>query len=177
MRTPDKTGLGARAYEIVGDRSAPDYRPDWDASIGLYLVNGSFHPMWSWWAIAVVHLRDLPGVRPASKQYPEAEYEFGIYSLDTPPAGKPFDIDKDALEWARRVLSPPDVIQQFDVGTALPVEERDRIARKVLDLAIDAVVDAHASPDSDFRRWWRAAIPRTVEHVLTGGQHETGRSA
>lgn len=171
--SPFTVGRSARACELHAVRDE-HWRADWDASIGLFLVNGPFHPFWSWWAVLAVHLRDLPGVKPAYRQYPEAEYEFAIHSLDA-GAQRPFDPAKD--RWAERLLSPPDVVKHFDVGTTLPVVERDRVARKVLELAVAAVVDANISPDSDLRRWWESAIPRTVEHVLTSGQHPDGRTS
>lgn len=170
-------GIGA-AWEVVADESTPDRRPDWDASIGLALLSGPWHPFWGWWAVAVVHLRDMPGVRPAYRQYPTAEYEFAIHSLDAGGSvGKPWDVERDYMSWSSRLLTPPDVVKHFDVGTTLPVVERDRVARAVFTSAVAGIVRGGVSPDSDFRSWWNAAIPRTVEHVLTSGQHPDGRAS
>lgn len=174
MRTADKIGTIASAWEFKADRTRPDWKTDWDASLGLYFIHGPFHPLWSWWALALVHLRDLPGMTPANRHYPEAEYEFAIWSLDSPPAGPPFD--PDSHRWAKRTLSPADVVKHFHVSESKPVEERDRIARHVLDQAVDAIIFGMASPDSDYRSWWDRAIDNTIEHALMGGHPPEARA-
>lgn len=177
MRPPEKRGPVAQAWEQTIERTraqteamGEQYMDDWDASIGLFFLTGPFHPLWTWWAIALCHLRDLPGLTPAKRHYPEAEYEFAIWSMDAPG----FDPDH-AEHWASHLLHPADVVKHFDIGTVLLVVERDRIAREVLEIAVDAIVAGHASPDSDNRAWWKRCIDGTVEHILTKGQHATGR--
>jgi hypothetical protein len=173
MRDPDFSGA-ARAWRIADTAKS---EPAHEASIAAWLVNGPFHPLWSWWMVAVISLRDIPGVPPAHRQYPEAEYEFLVMSID-PDVGVP---DLEAIErgddWAvvkdgerHKFLSPADAVVHFhgvdDVG-ALAVGEE----------CISAIVRGAASPDSDWRSWWQAAIPSTVEHVRTGGQHASEGNA
>jgi hypothetical protein len=99
-REPDFSGVG-RAWEM---RMGPQARPDQAATIVGYVVTGPFHPMWSWWMVAVIHLRKIPGTHPAHKHYPEAEYELMIVSLDpeTPP-----DLAETFPQEIRQLL-PPD---------------------------------------------------------------------
>lgn len=159
MREPDLTGV-ARAWRIrINEALKRRHRDEWgydDAGIAVWFVNGPYHPVWSWWMVQVIHLRPIEGAPPAHRKYPEAEYEFGIYSLD--PAMEP---DIDALERGDpkpcfRFLTPPDAIVQFHGIT-------DDQALGVGEAAIQAIV-AGASPDSDFRSWWERYIAGTVEH-------------
>jgi hypothetical protein len=178
-----KVGPAARAIEFTLERSkrlaGDQARVDWDASIGLFFVNGPFHPFWSWWAVACAHLRPIRGGEPPRKHYTEAEYEFAIWSLDTGWESKGVPVpdrfeperDEDVTRWTRRILQPADVVKQFDLPLTMPEAARDAMARRILEQAVDAIINGHASPDSDYRRWWKRAIDQSIEHELTGGQH------
>lgn len=166
MRAPDQAGI-ARAWRVK--HPDPPVEPAHQAGVATWLVNGPYHPLWSWWMLSIVSLRDIPGVPPATKHYPEAQYEFLIISID-PNVGVP---DLEAIEsgddWAvekdgqRKFLSPVDVVVQFD-GVD------DAGALRVGETAIRAIVAGH-STDSAFRSWWERAIRATVDHERTGGSH------
>lgn len=170
MRHHDLGGPAARVWRL--DPTHARRHPDHAASIGAWLVNGPFHPLWSWWMVYVVHLRDVPGQsQPPNLHYPEAAYEFGIVSID-PDVGEP---DVDAIErgddWAvvkdgvrHKFLSPQDAIVQFD-GVD------DAGALEVGEAAIRAIVSGAASPDSDYRSYWERTIPATAEHFRPGQPH------
>jgi hypothetical protein len=132
-----------------------------------WLVNGPYHPLWSWWYVSCISLRDVPGVPPANKRYPEAEYELIVFSLNPdpkPPRPKVPDLDAlaagDATRGLPGFLHPPDVVFQFH-----GVSEQQ--AEQILELAVDRIV-AGQSCDSDFRSWWTAALESTVEHYRNG---------
>lgn len=178
MREPDLTGPATRAWRIRESKAMTEHHVrefGYDhGGIDTWVVNGPYHPFWAWWHVSVVHLRPIPGAPPAQKQYPEAEYEFAIFSLDPDPAasGHPersYPPDIDALEAGDPerglpgYLTPADAVIQFHGCT-------DEQAREVCELAVRAIVNGQ-SPDSDFRSWWERAIPNTVEHLATGG-HE-----
>lgn len=167
MREPDFAGL-ARVWRIRHTTEAEAaHGESWgygSSSLSDYIVNGPYHPFWSWWYVGLVHLRPLDGAPPANKQYPEAEYELMCMSLDPDPKdGRPKtpDLDKieagDVLGGLPGFLSPPDWIVQFH-GVA------DDQAREVAEHAARAIAHGQ-SCDSDFRSWWNAAIPNTVKHV------------
>ena len=78
MREPDVIGNVARAWRVP---KPPDAPKDQDATVAAWLIEGPFHPAWQHWLMSVVHLREIPGVKPAVKRYPEAAYEFLIASL------------------------------------------------------------------------------------------------
>lgn len=106
--------------------------------------------------ISVIHLRDIEGAKPANKQYPEAEYEFLIVSLN--PDHQP---DPDNAAATFRHLTPIDVAEQFHGLT-------DEQAKELCELAVRTIVDGVASPDQDWRAWWKDCIRNTVEHIKTG---------
>ena len=162
MRDPDKQQGPTRAWLIA--KSAVT-RPDQEATIAGWLVNGPFHPLWQWWMLSIVHLRDLPGVPPAQKRYPEAEYEFMIVSLN-PEKGVP---DIDELErtgtWGDPekppFLTPIDVTEQFHGIT-------DAQAHEIAEKAVNAILDGWISPDQDFRSSWSRVIASTIDHYRRG---------
>src|SRR5690242_19959030 len=92
MRHHDLGGPGARAWRLDMEHGARR-TPDHAAGVDVGLVNGPFHPMWSWWYVSVVSLRDIEGVPPANRHYPGAEYEFLIASIDPD-----YTVDVDAIE-------------------------------------------------------------------------------
>lgn len=170
MRDPDFAGV-ARAWRLKKSPEMEQAHVDSfgheSSSLADWVVNGSYHPFWSWWYIAVIHLRDIPNAPPANKQYPEAEYEFMILSLDPRPEarnGGKVDVDKieqgDIEGGLPGFLSPPDVVFQFHGVT-------DEQAIKVGEAAIRAIVNGH-SCDSDFREWWKVSLSKTVEHFVLG---------
>lgn len=165
MRKPDLVGA-AEAWKIAADRSDPRWRPDYDATLAAYLLKARWaHPFWSWWMIAGVHLRPIPGVRPAHRHYPEAEFELTILAIDPTNRGKnpahDYEPDPDQALAGVPWLEPPDLVYQCH-----GVTDSD-FSRIVLDCVM-VIVNGHASPDQDFRNWWRSALNRTVEHYRAG---------
>jgi hypothetical protein len=171
LRPPDKSGV-ARAWRVertvemeANHMTEFGYPP---VQVGpTWLVNGPYHPLWSWWYVSCISLRDVPGVPPANKRYPEAEYELIVFSLNPdpkPPRPKVPDLDAlaagDATRGLPGFLHPPDVVFQFH-----GVSEQQ--AEQILELAVDRIV-AGQSCDSDFRSWWTAALESTVEHYRNG---------
>jgi hypothetical protein len=160
MRPPDVDGF-AKAWYIENKSGVADHQ----ATLAMWLVNAPWaHPFWSWWNIGLLHLRDIPGVKPAHKKYPEAEFEFIILSID--PDWTPID---DASELAKNgipFLHPPDVIEQFH-GVS------DHDARRITEAAVRAVCAGHISPDQDYRSVWHTTIHDTVDHFRAGAHVES----
>jgi hypothetical protein len=109
-------------------------RPDWAATIGSWVVHAPGHsPAWCHFTISMIHLRDIPGVRPANKQYPKAEYELIVAALDP---NHPIDFDNlnaTGFCWLR----PFNVVQQFH-GVS------DEQAVKILETLIEDAVKGQA---------------------------------
>ena len=151
-RVPDFQGVG-RAWEMKVGKQA---RPDQEATLIGYIINGPWHLLWSWWMVAVIHLREIPGVKPPNKRYPGAEYEFMIISIDPdvpPNPDKTFPQDV-------KYLTPIDVVYQFDGVT-------DEQAKEICTTAVKVIIKG-MSPDQDYRSWWENSIAKTVEHYKAG---------
>lgn len=168
MRDPDFSGI-ARAWKINHTQNQEiEHTKSWgyeSSSLRDYVINGPYHPFWSWWYLGLIHLRDIPGVPPPQKTYPEAEYELMCLSLNPDPKdGRPSipDLDKieegDVENGLPGFLTPADWIVQFHGVT-------DEQAIEVCDLAARAIANG-MSCDVDYRSWWNQAIPNTVKHVL-----------
>lgn len=158
--------LHVRVWRIANDEKTKT-EPGHEAGIGTWVVNGPFHPFWKWWMLGVVHLRPIEGMDEPAKQYPEAEYELLIVSLN-PNRGDP---DVDAMErgedWGDesegKFLTPPDLVFHFHGVT-------DEQARDIGEAAALSIVNGVLSPDSDFRNLWITALRTTVAH-FAGGMH------
>ena len=156
-KAPDLTGIGGLAWQIADNRTTPDHA----GSLGGWLVYvPGAHPWWHTWALVLVHLRDIPGVKPAKKSYPEAEYEF--LSIALQPDSTP---DPDHPENGFKYLTPFDVVEQFHGVT-------DGQASRILEGAVRAILGGHVSPDTDYRSVWRALIASTVKHFQEGKHPE-----
>jgi hypothetical protein len=154
MREPDVTGPAGKAWIMTAAASQPDHQAHLES--WLLQVPGA-HPLWQHWVMALVHLRDVPGVKPAHRQYPEAEHELLILSLDP---GHPANPDLAAGE-RLHFLTPPDLVHQFHGLT-------DDRARQLGTMAVRAICNGHLSPDQDFRSVWRTVIDATVAHYRQG---------
>jgi hypothetical protein len=151
VREPTIRGTDADAWQLD--------IPDSPATVACWLVHGmNFHPLWTWWMLTTIHLRDEDGLPPAYKTYGGATHEFQIVSLN--PEQK---IDIDAIEAGGTVsfLQPHDAVVQFG-GV------NDQMAKEVNRIAVHMVCSG-CSPDSDYRQWWNAAILRAAETIRTGG--------
>jgi hypothetical protein len=167
---PDKKGL-ANAWRMdVTPEVSADHLREWGhthGSIGpTWIVNGPYHLLWSWWIVGCISLRPIPGVPDANKDYPEAEYEIGCWSLNPDPdPPRPKIPNITALRGGRlaerpEYLTPQDWRVHFHGVT-------DEQAAKICEYTVDAIVAGH-SCDSDYRTWWRGAITKTVEHFVLG---------
>lgn len=146
---------GRRAWLMT--EYGEDVRPH--TALAVYLVNADgWHIGWNWWQVSVVHLRDEPGVAPARKHYPIAEYEIQILAID-PSHNLP---DPDApLPQDIRPLHPFDLIHQFHGVT-------DEQAAEIAALVVERAVNENVPLDQDLRTFWQEAIDSTVVHYREG---------
>ena len=135
---------------------------DHPACLAHWLVNvKGAHPFWEHWYVALIHLRDLPGVDPAKKRYPEAEYEFIIASISPEEAPEPDPDQKGSYP----LMTPIDVVEQFH-----GVSDRDAI--RIAQAGIQAMMQGRISPDQDFRSMWHGLIWNTIDHFKQGKHPE-----
>lgn len=127
--------------------------PDHAACLaGWILYCPGAHLMWSYWYVGLVHLRELPGVQSAHKQYAEAEYETMVFAIN-PDAG---DVDPDDGPFPH--LEPFDHVVQFH-GV------NDAQAVHVIERMLSLVMSGEISPDQDYRQIWRATLPAIARKV------------
>jgi hypothetical protein len=158
VREPDLVSRmykGVKAWRIT-KRSHLDHQ----ATLESWLVQGNFHPAWTFWQVSAITLADIPGVPPAKKRYDGAEYEFLIASLESPPGSPEVHPDPDDIETLRPLL-PLDVVVQFH-GVA------DGHAAGIVKAAVTVIVMDGVSPDSDNRTWWVQMVNQTADHIRAG---------
>src|SRR6185436_14739660 len=87
-RPADLTGPAGAAW--IADLEKCRRERDHEATLwsALLRVPGA-HPFWSWWLLTVLHLRDIPGVRPAHLQFEGAGHEFSIIAIDPTDESQP----------------------------------------------------------------------------------------
>ena len=162
---PRYDGVGGKVWAFAPP-PADDDDPRRACTIGdLHLLYApAAHPLWAWHVLMAVALRDVPGVPPAIKRYPEAEYEVMVLALhpDHPPP--------DPRKWPMgtgnlNAMEPADAVVQFhDTG--------DDGAAELVELCASAVANGVLIPDSDHAESWRRSIKLTADHIRFGGHPE-----
>lgn len=158
-RDPDYVGVaGWRAWRSKREAGEPS------TSVAAWLLYcPGAHPFWSYWWIMLVHLRPVEGAPPAVIATPGAQWEV-ICAAQNPEHPEP---NADDAKGTLRYLTPFDWVVQFgDV-------KDDTKAIEVVEAAVHAIMSGQTSPDSDFRRYWKNAIPATARCHAT---HKHARS-
>ena len=155
MREPTLSSPAGKAWLLESKSPVPDHQ----ACLTAWLINvPRAHPFWQWWTVNMIHLRDIPGVRPAHKQYASAEYEFMIAAINPEQCPNP---DPDKVDEGYPFLHPLDVTEQFD-GVS------DAEAVRICEGAVRTILAGEISPDQDYRSWWHELIQNTVRHFKDG---------
>ena len=157
MRKPDFNSSFAEIWEISLEQSVIKSNPDWSATLSQYLIKSDlFHPAWNHWIIALIHLRDIEGVKPAHKYYLDAEYEILCLAVDPTSSPNP-DPDK-SLEL--QFLTPSDITIQFD-------GHDDTTAIELMQTLIHAIERGKLSPDRDFESHWKDLILSNSDNAIS----------
>jgi hypothetical protein len=155
LRAPDEEGPAGRAWLL----RPTDEGPEQEATVSSWLLNRpGAHPWWEWWIVTVVCLRDVQGLAPAARIYPEAAYEFQILTIDPDHFPAP---DPDFVDDGYTYLHPPDVIEQFH-GID------DAQAEQLCLSAIREILEGGISPDETFRDQWNKLLRAKVSALRTG---------
>lgn len=133
---PDLRGGAGRAWRVQPKAETPAHV----ANLAHWVVFApSYHMIFRWYAISVIHLRDIEGVPPAVKHHADVTHEVVVAVLAEDP------------DWTDSIktpmATPVNVSQQF-------VAENDADAVSTVGLLVRAVVDGCLSPDSDYRKLW-----------------------
>lgn len=161
---PDMVGAAAKVWTFAPPPPSDDPRHATTIGDSYLIFAPAAHPFWAWHVLMGVALRDTPGVEPAKRQYPEAEYELLVLALD------PARPTPDPRVWplpGLPMLQPPDAVVQFH-GTG------DENAATLLKLCARAVADGVLVPDSDHRGNWVRTVTASAEHFHPGGHRASG---
>lgn len=154
-REPDIGGSGFRAWAVKVPPSHPN--------LALWLCHHpGVHAVWSWWIVGAVHLREVPGMPPAKKRYPEAEHELMVVALEP---GRPVP-DPDAWPDTVRLLRPLELVYQCH-GLA------DATVGRIVELMVRECAAGRMALDSDWRGRWEQMLDATVDHYRKG-VHDAG---
>lgn len=165
---PTYVGLAGRAwlceYSMPSTASEADLATN-ESTLRQYLLHvPGAHPFWTWYFMAGITLRDVPGLSPANKQFEGATHELMVLSLD-PGYPPPLPNGEYGKQGQLRPLMPPDhVVQTMHVN--------DEQFGEMTELFVRAVVDGKLSPDSDHREKWRSTMMSTTDHYR--GLHDRG---
>ena len=157
MRESDFTGPRGDMWKAKTP-SVPS-EPAHMATLGCWILTiPGAHPWWHDYLLSIVHLRDIPGVPPAIKHFPEATHEIMLYALD--PDVDPPDPD-DGDNFHPKFLTPANLVEQIHGVT-------DEQARSITEKLGRAFVDGIASPDTDYRSHTQKLLRNTIKHFTIG---------
>lgn len=170
QREPDITGEGGSVWRLnlaPPDASQP---PETHSTVGLWLLHApEAHPMWEYYVVVLIHLRDIEGVAPAQRDTPLMEYQITVLTLD-PRFALPVMVElEQGGNTARKMmpLHPADFQAQFQrVGG-------DHVAYEVADAMCEAVAFGKLSPDRDYRSQWAMRLAAKVMVVTTENKKRT----
>ena len=127
--------------------------------VAIWLVHlPKIHPKLKHWAITVLHLRPIEGMPDAFKRYPEAEYEFSVYSLHPEEAKSP---DPDRAPWP--YLTPADIQGQFH-----GIEQGQ--VHALCDFVARRMINGHLIPDPKTAQKWGNEIKTMVDMLQQTGK-------
>lgn len=146
--TPDYIGVAGKVWKtdlqaitkFHADKGNANVVAD-NAQLAGWIVFAPWaHPLWHSYAIAVCHLRDVPGqTRPAVIRREGATHEFMVYALDP---DQPRTIDEPA-----HLLHPGNFVAQL-VGMT------DEDAVTFVRAICVEIADGRLNPDTDARSHW-----------------------
>jgi hypothetical protein len=141
---PTMRGRMGRAWLIdmkaVSARRGILNDPRESVSLPCWIVHAAYaHPLWSYYVVIAVALREVPGVPKAKINFEGASHEVMVFAHD--PDKKPAVNDFPAM------LRPVNFAGQF-------IEPDDLSAAARVQQAVQDVIDGLLNPDTDFRRMW-----------------------
>lgn len=123
------SGPAGTAYEIVVDKAAT---PDQAATVACWFLHCPGQSLfWDKYTISVIHLRPLPGVRPAQVRVPQATHEVLLLALEPEGEGRLAPVKEDQETW--RFLRPINMCEQVQLPS-------DEAAIELLTLAVQRVL-------------------------------------
>jgi hypothetical protein len=146
-REPDFASDHGVAWKVVHEGEG------WGANIRFYYVKlFNYHPILKWFVLAVNHLRDAPGVKPAKKLTADMTHEFLVAILDPETyLFEEFNPDDRAM------LKKVKFMQPMILDTQQP-KLTDDFAAFVLDNLTVELLNGYQEPDENTREKWIESI-------------------
>ena len=114
------------------------------------------HPHWDYYQLGIVSLKDIEGVEPAHKLYPEAEYELIMFALSSDK--KPIPSDMESMI----PLLPLNFVGQFHGVTP---EEAQRVGEGIMRHLLDGKLLAEPEGIRGARQLWQDNLEYIVQSV------------
>lgn len=154
MSEPIAVGLCGKAWEI---NVKPGNAAQTAALKCWFLELPRQHPFWDCYMLGVTSLRDIVGVPPAKKHYPEAEYELLMVALS--PEFKPNPHNRQSLV----ALEPVNYVNQFD---GLTDEEAIKLGLTLVKGLVDGKLIAEPQGVRKARDWWDDNVKRITRTLI-----------
>lgn len=142
MSTPELRGAYGHAWchDLAAIEERERSNMPLELTVASWVVRAPYaHPLWSFYCIACVSLRDVEGASPAHVLLPGATHEVMVYALH--PAVPP------ALDAHPVLLQPANFHGQF-------IAPSDAAAAARVRAVVQDVVDGKLNPDSDHVQDW-----------------------
>lgn len=152
-------GPAGHAHEVI--TSGRYAKPDWQASLATWFLNcPGQSAAWDRYVLYVIHLRPIPGVKPAVIRVPGATHEILLIALD--PTRRP----QPSKPQTWRFLRPINVEEQV----ILPNDDAARELGRLSARAVLAEILPAEPAQSGAVEPWRTSLIRTSAH-LRGEEH------
>lgn len=149
---PTLEGPAGCAWEIdleaLALRNLPGFEPN-HTTVSSWLVYApAAHPFWSYYEIAAIHLRDVPGMKPATIMRPGSTHEVMLYALSPEIAPDPKGFL--SVGW----LKPMNFGGQWTVAVRPNPVDLDNAARSKIRGTVEEILAGVLNPDTDGIRQW-----------------------
>lgn len=160
-------GAVGRAWRIARYENMTAADEANNAELASWIVEAPWaHPIWSQYALCLVHLRPLPGADRPPHLHGDYSHEFFMFALD--PARKLTPAPAWNLAGGRfPFLTPPNEGYQFKA-------ENDAAAWRRIEQLVEQIADGKLNPDTDNRATWRRLF--ADGHPLVRSVFEAGGS-
>lgn len=153
-------GAAGRATEILCELEPTD-KPDVSATVAAWFLQcPGQSPAWQHYHLAIIHLRPIPGVKPATIKRQGATHEVMLAAMDPDRVPQPDDI----RTW--RWLEPLNFVGQLELPS-------DDDAKVVLEILARGVADGFLwaePPLSGQREPWESQLRQLEAHAA--GKHD-----
>jgi len=152
---PDLEGPHGKAWKMDDQllyKRHPNSSLAKETTVCGYIVEAVWaHPLWKYYSVNCVSLKNIPGLSPAIIRMPGATHEIMVYALN--PNYVP------TIDDFIHILHPCNFAGQWYAAS-------DEIAAQKVEETVKEIINGGLSPDTDFIRDW---VKRFGDHCLKKG--------